>query len=240
MILAKQVGIIVVGCVAAGVMAVLGVWQLRVYEQQGADRSAARAAQPAVELSQVAPPATRVTDGYGLSVRFSGVYDPTLQVLVPLAGSTGQFRVVTGLRQPDGSTVAVVRGLSPASTTEPPRPPSGEVTQTGVLLPSEEAGDARPATGSPAVLPSVRVPLLAQTWPGPLVDGYVVLSAADASAAGLPPAPLELPEGQGRLRNGAYAAQWWLFGLFAIVMSARIARDLGERSDLDAPLTLIR
>jgi hypothetical protein len=42
------------------------------------------------------------------------------------------------------------------------------------------------------------------------------------------------------LRNGAYAAQWWIFGLFAVVMSARIARDLGRRSELDAPLTLIR
>lgn len=240
MTLAKQIGVIVLGCVAAGVMAVLGVWQLRVYEQQGAERSATRAAQPAVELSTVAPPATRVTEGYGLSVRFSGVYDPGLQVLVPLEGSPDQVRVVSGLRQPNGSTVVVVRGVVPASTAEPPAPPSGDVTQTGVLLPSEEAGDSLPATGSSRVLPSVRIPLLAQTWPGPMVDGYVVLSAADATSAGLTPAPLVLPEGQGRIRNGAYAAQWWLFGLFAIMMSARIARDLGERSDLDAPLTLIR
>lgn len=239
MTLVKQVAILAVGCVAAGVMAVLGVWQLRVYEQQGAERSAARAAQPAVELASVAPPATRVTEGYGLSVRFTGTYQPDLQVLVPLPGSTESLRVVTALRQPDGSTVAVVRGLVPATTTELPPPPRGDVSQTGVLLPSEEAGDSLPTTSS-AQLPSVRVPLLAQTWPGPMVDGYVVLSAADASAGGLPPAPLVLPEGQGRLRNGAYAAQWWLFGLFAVVMSARIARDLGERSDLDAPLTLIR
>jgi hypothetical protein len=118
------------------------------------------------------------------------------------------------------------------------------VTQVGVLLPSEEAGDAVVPADAPdgraSVLPSVRVPVLAQTWPGPMIDGYVVLSADDARAAGLTPAPLVLPEGQGRLRNGAYAAQWWIFGLFAIVMSARIARDLGRRSELDAPLTMIR
>ena len=245
MTLIKQISIVVLGCVIAGGMAVLGLWQLRVYTEQGAAASAARAAQPPIPLASVAPAATRVTEGYGLSVRFSGTYDPALQVLVPLSDSgtadaTGRMRVVTGLRQADGSTVAVVRGLVPASTTTAPAPPTGEVTQTGVLLPSEEAGDTLTPTGQGVGLPSIRVPLLAQTWPGPLIDGFVVLSADDASAGGLSPAPLELPEGQGRLRNGAYAAQWWIFGLFALVMSARIARDLGRRSELDAPLTLIR
>lgn len=239
MTLVKQVGIIVLGCVIAGAMAVLGVWQLHVYQTQGAEASAARAAQAPVALGSVAPAATRVTDGYGRSVRFSGVYDPQLQVLVTFDGSTDQRRVVTGLRQDDGSTVAVVRGLVPATVSTPPAPPTGRVSQVGVLLPSEEAGDSLP-TGATSSLPSVRVPLLAQTWPGPMVDGYVVLSAPDARAGGLTPAPLVLPEGQGRLRNGAYAAQWWLFGLFAIVMSARIARDLGQKSELDAPLTMIR
>lgn len=239
MTLAKQVGIVVLGCVIAGAMALLGIWQLRVYEEQGAEASAARATQAPVELGSVAPPASRVTEGYGLSVRFAGVYDPQLQVLVPLDGSTTQVRVVTGLRQADGSTVAVVRGLVPSSTAAAPAPPTGPVTQTGVLLPSEEAGDSLP-TGASGRLASVRVPLLAQSWPGPMVDGFVVLSAVDAAAGGLEPAPLVLPEGQGRLRNGAYAAQWWLFGLFAILMSARIARDLGNTSELDTPLTMIR
>ena len=228
----KQVGIVVLGCVLAGAMAVLGVWQLRVYAEQGAAASAARAAQPPVPLARVAPAATRVTEGYGLSVELTGTYDAALQVLVPLSGpdgagpdgAGGQRRVVSGLRQPDGSVVAVARGLVPASTTTPPAPPTGEVTQVGVLLPSEEAIDGAPVEAGR--LPSVRVPLLAQTWPGPMVDGYVVLSAADAKAAGLPPAPLVLPEGPGRLRNGAYAAQWWIFGAFAVGMSVKVARDL--------------
>ena len=134
--------------------------------------------------------------------------------------------------------MVVETGTRPRTTA--PAPPDGQLTQTGVLLPSEEAGDALAPTGRGVGLPSVRVPVLAQTWPGPMVDGFVVLSADDARACGLAPAPLALPEGQGRLRNGAYAAQWWIFGLFAVVMSARIARDLGRRSELDAPLTLIR
>jgi cytochrome oxidase assembly protein ShyY1 len=242
MTLLKQIGIVLLGCVIAGGMAVLGVWQLQVYTEQGAEASATRAAQPPVPLASVAPAASRVTEGYGLSVQFNGTYDTALQVLVPVGdgGPAGSLRVVTGLRQADGSTVAVVRGLVAASTTTAPAPPTGEVTQTGVLLPSEEAGDTLAPTGQGVGLPSIRVPLLAQTWPGPLVDGFVVLSADDARAGGLSPAPLALPEGQGRLRNGAYAAQWWIFGLFAVVMSARIARDLGRRTELDAPLTMIR
>lgn len=240
MTLLKQIAIILLGCVVAGAMAVLGVWQLNVYQTQGAEASAARAAQPPVPLTEVALAGSRVSDGYGRSVQFTGRYDAELQALVRLDGSTHQVRVVTGLRQSDGSTVAVVRGVVPATTTRAPAPPAGTLTQVGVLLPSEEAGTDLAPGDEAAVWPSVRVPLLAQTWPGPLVDGYVVLSAADARAGGLEPAPLVLPEGQGRLRNGAYAAQWWIFGAFAILMSARIARDLGERSDLDAPLTMIR
>ena len=37
---------------------------------------------------------------------FEGTYDPALQLLVPMEG--GQFRVLTGLRQPDGSLVAAM------------------------------------------------------------------------------------------------------------------------------------
>ena len=240
MTLLKQIGIVLLGCALAAGMAMMGVWQLDVYHRQGSEASAARAAAAPVPLTSVAAPAMRITDGYGRAVEFTGSYDPGLQVLVPLDGSSTQLRVVTGLRLADGGTLAVVRGLVPVGTGEPPRPPTGRVTQTGVLLPSEESADRASSTGaSNSVVPSVRIPLLAQTWPGPMVDGFVVLSADDAQSTGLPPAPLVLPEGQGRLRNGAYAAQWWIFGLFAIVMSAKIARDLGEKS-LDMPLTLIR
>ena len=40
---------------------------------------------------------------------FEGTYDPALQLLVPM--EDGQFRVLTGLRQADGSVLAVVRGV---------------------------------------------------------------------------------------------------------------------------------
>jgi cytochrome oxidase assembly protein ShyY1 len=95
------------------------------------------------------------------------------------------------------------------------------LTQTGILLPSEQSS-----------LPtdeSVRVQVLAQRWPGPLVDGLVVLSAADARAQSLEPAPASLPEARGRLRNAAYALQWWVFAAFTVFMAIRMARDSGRR-----------
>ncbi len=152
-----------------------------------------------------------------------GSYDPALQLLVPVEDAAGQFRVLTGLRQADGSVVAVVRGV----VSEPiaPPPPGGPVQQVGVLLPTEEH---MPETDLPSgQLASVRLPALAQQWPGPLLDGFVNLSSADAARQGLTPAPLQLPEGPGRLRNGAYVGQWWLFAAFTLFMAFRIARDIG-------------
>ena len=140
--------------------------------------------------------------------------------------------MVTLLRQEDGSAVAVVRGIV-IETRIPPPPPEGPQLQTGILLPSEEAAYLPDRDGE---LASVRVPQLAQRWPGPLVDGFVTLSAADAIAQGLEPAPVALPEGRGRLRNGAYALQWWLFAAFTLVMAVRMARDVGRSPSAAARL----
>jgi hypothetical protein len=111
----------------------------------------------------------------------------------------------------------VVRGVVEETGSTPP---AGRQTEVGVLLPSEEPGQLDPGDDP------VRVAELAQSWPGPLVDGFVTLSAGDAESQGLEPATVRLPEGRGRLRNGAYAMQWWLFAGFAVVMAIRMARDL--------------
>ena len=167
-------------------------------------------------------------DGYGRSVTLEGSYDPALQLLVPVEDRTDQFRVLSGLRQPDGSLVAVVRGVVFESAAAPPTP-TGLVHEVGVLLPSEEHV---PETDlSSGQIASVRLPALAQQWPGPLIDGFVTLSSADAARQGLAPAEWRLPEARGRLRNGAYAMQWWLFAAFTLFMASRIARDLGREPE---------
>jgi surfeit locus 1 family protein len=226
----QQSLVVLLGLVAAAAMAVLGVWQLDVYRSTGAETAEARVAAPVLDLEQVAPPGVAVRDGFGRSVRFVGRYEPSLQVLVPLEADTSRYRVLSGLKQADGSIVPVVRGVV-SSRTAPPAP-EGTVTQTGVLLPSEDnvqAGDD--ASDEPT---AIRLPALAQRWSGQLIGGFVTLSAADARAQGIEPAPLDLPQAQGRLRNAAYAFQWWVFGAFAVFLAVRMARDLGLRDDLEA------
>jgi len=216
----RQALIVLAGLVVAGVMVLLGLWQLDVYHAQGQAQADRRANLPPVELTTVARAGAAVADGYGRPVTAAGTYLPGVQVLVPVEDQAGAFRVVSALRLADGDVVPVVRGT--VLGTQAPDPPSGEEQESGVLLPSEEApaGDLPPGQ-----LSSVRVPTLAQEWPGPLVSGYLTLSAADATRQGLAPAAVDLPEASGRLRNGAYALQWWVFAAFAVYLAVRIARD---------------
>jgi surfeit locus 1 family protein len=219
----KQALVIALGIGLAATMVALGFWQLDVYHRQGAAAAARRAAAAPVPLNSVARPGAAANEGYGRSVTFEGSYDPALQLLVPTEDGPGQFRVLTGLRQADGTVVAVVRGLVSEPTA--PSPPDGPVRQVGVLLPTEEHVEE---TNLPSdQMASVRLPALAQQWPGPLLDGFVTLSSADAMSQGLAAAPLRLPEGSGGLRNAAYVGQWWLFAAFTLFMAFRMARDIG-------------
>jgi len=219
-ILLRQTAVIVVALALSAVMVLLGLWQLDVFHAQGRSAAEQRAASPPVPLGSVAQAGAAVVDGYGRPVRATGRYLAGVQLLVPLAGKAGGYRVVSALQLADGDVLPVVRGVVP--TPDLPALPRGAETETGVLLPSEEAPSGDLPAGQ---LSSVRIPTLAQQWPGPLVSGFVTLSAADAAAQGLAAAPLELPEASGRLRNGAYALQWWVFAAFTLVLAVRVARD---------------
>jgi surfeit locus 1 family protein len=219
----KQALVIALGIGLAAVMIVLGFWQLQVYHRQGAAAAARQASAPPIPLSSVARPGAPANEGYGRPVAFEGSYDPAVQLLVPEEDGAG-FRVLTALRQADGSVVAVVRGVVPEPNAPPP--PTGPVQQLGVLLPTEEHV---PETDLPSgQIASVRLPALAQQWPGPMIDGFVTLSSADAASQGLVAAPLQLPDAPGRLRNVAYVGQWWLFAAFVLFMAFRMARDIGR------------
>ncbi len=216
----RQVGILLAGLVLAAVMVVLGLWQLDVYHSQGRAAADRRAAAPAVDVGSVARAGQPIPDGYGRTVTFEGAYLPASQVLVPLDGSGERYRVVTALRLRSGDVLPVVRGVTngPSAPAPPAEPQSG----SGLLLPSEEAPPGNLPQGQ---ISSVRLPTLVQTWPGPLVSGFITLRPEDAAAQGLAPAAVVLPEGSGRLRNGAYALQWWVFAVFALGLAVRIARD---------------
>ncbi|HSN10879.1 MAG TPA: SURF1 family protein [Propionibacteriaceae bacterium] len=211
--------IVSVGVLAALVMGALGLWQAQVFVDQGKTAAAAITGEPVQRLD-----ATVTGDGvgalWGHTVSVQGHYLPSQQVLV--VGADGRGRVVTAFALADGRVVAIARGVGTGS--EPP--PSGELTQTGVFLPTEAAADR---TVPPGTYGSVRLQALAQVWPQPLVAGYVTLGADEAAAQGLAPAPVVLPTLEGKERNAGYALQWWAFAAFALVMSVLVARNYRRR-----------
>lgn len=222
-ILAKQIGVVFLGFLLAAVMVALGLWQLGVYNAQGQQQAQQRATAPPVALESVARPGQEVGDAYGRQVRFSGTYDPSLQQLVP-TGSGNRYRVLTGLRLPGGGILPVVRGA--VTGRQAPAPPTGQVTGTGIFMPSEGSDTG---TGRPGAEPTtVVLPSLAQKWNGSLINGFATLTAAQSRAQSLQPVTVDLPSAHGRLRNGFYALQWWVFAAFAIWMGYRMARDLGQ------------
>ena len=203
-------------------MVVAGVWQLQVYQRQGAEAAAApgRRGGGAAVLGG----AGRVPGGRRLRAdgHDRGTYEAEHQVLVPVAERPDTFRVVTLLRLDNGDALAVVRGV----VTDPcrRRRAGRALDQAGVLCrrrrrprrPAAEIASVRIAAAGPASGPG-RWSTVRHAGPG------------DARAQGLEPAEVALPEGRGRLRNAAYAMQWWLFAAFTVVMSVRIARDVGRR-----------
>jgi len=223
----RQLAIVLLGLVLAAVMVGLGLWQLGVYNAQGHKEAEERASAPAVALDSVARPGQQVGDAYGRQVSFSGSYDPALQELIP-TGSGDRYRVLTGLRLPDGGILPVVRGM--VAGRNAPAPPTGQVSGTGIFMPSE---GSNPDPADPSAQPTtVVLPTLTQQWNGLLVNGFATLGADQSRAQSLPPVVVSLPSSHGRLQNGFYALQWWVFAAFAIWFGVRMARDFGRNGGL--------
>ncbi|MBK8460787.1 MAG: SURF1 family protein [Micropruina sp.] len=223
----KQALIVLVGTMLAVAMLLLGLWQMRVFEDQGNQTAVERAKQSAgALLDHVATDGT-VGDVYGKQVDASGRYLPEQQLLV--VDPAGSVRVLSAFQLADGRVLPIVRGRLPLASSTLPEPPGGDLVQSGIFLPSE-AGAEQPV--APGTLGTVRLPLLAQQWPQQLLPGFVTLTDAQAAAQQLTPAPVVLPEGDGSLRNSGYAVQWWVFAAFALGMSFKVAHSVGrgERS----------
>lgn len=211
--------IVAVGVVAALIMGWLGLWQAQVFADQGKSAAAAITGQPVAALD-----ASVTGDGvnglWGRTVSVTGHYVATQQVLVVSKDGTG--RVLTGFQLADGRVVAIARGVGSGREV----PPSGDLTQTGVFLPTEAAADWPVPSGAYG---SVRLQALAQVWPQPVVSGYVTLDASEAQSQGLSVAAVVLPTLDGQFRNAGYALQWWAFAIFALVMSVLLARNYRRR-----------
>lgn len=222
---ARQVLAVLGGVVVAGVMVVLGLWQMASYQESTRDVSAARAAEDAVPLTDNVSESGEVADIYGRRVTVSGSYGPE-EVLV---GESWPVRVTTVFQMDDGRNLAVVRGALDDGEAVPPAP-AGDQEITGVFLaPDLPAQDS--ATG--ADLGSLRVQSLAQTWPSPLVAGYVTLPAEASAEQGLAEAPLQLPTMEGSPTHRGYALQWWVFAAGAVGFGIYVARGFGRQPSPD-------
>ena len=211
--------IVAVGVVAALIMGWLGLWQAQVFANQGKSAAAAITGEPVATLDASVTGDT-VGGLWGHTVSVTGHYLPAQQVLV--VGKDSTRRVVTAFQLADGRVVAIARGVGAGSEA----PPDGEMTQTGVFLPTEASTDWAVPEGAYG---SVRLQALAQVWPQPVVSGYVTLNDSEARTQGLSAAPVVLPTLDGQYRNAGYALQWWAFSAFALVMSVIIARNYRRR-----------
>ena len=174
-------------------------------------------------------------------VRATGHWDLSHQLLVRLRDYNGNvgFYVLTPLVTDNGPAVLVNRGWVPAgaggtSVPHVPAPPSGTVTVTGRLRPTEpHATGAAPPRGQ---ITRIDVPGLARTLPYDVYGGFLELTAQVPKPA---KAPREIP--QPEPYDGPhllYAVQWVLFGLMAfggyVVLARREAAD--RRAARDTPV----
>jgi cytochrome oxidase assembly protein ShyY1 len=217
----------VVGAVLTVAMLWLGLWQMRVFEDKENESAAARAGQPPVPLLDFVSADGTVGDIYGKPASVTGRYLPAQQARI--RAEDGTLRVLTAFQVADGRVLAVVRGVLPAGAATIPVPPAGELTQSGVFLPSEE-GSGQNDTGTE--LGTVRLAVLAQFWPQQLLPGFITLPAADSAAQGLATAVVALPSGSGSIQNIGYALQWWVFAAFGAFMTVRFIRALSRDGSL--------
>ncbi|WP_337060239.1 SURF1 family protein [Kineococcus sp. G2] len=246
---ATQVAVLTaVAWLAAAVCVVLGLWQ---WNRGNVVISQAPSTRPVVEVERVvsaAAPgdsagAVLSQDEVGRRVQVSGTVDPAVDLLVPdraLDGRDGSW-VLSVVRLDDGTGVPLVRGWVPEGTAAPAAP-TGRVDLLGVVQPPE-VSDIAPSS---AALPEgqtyvVSAADLVNRVDYPVASAYVTaaepVAAAGADTAALRAVPPADPgESTRRLdwRNLAYAAQWWVFAAFALVLWRRALRDL--RADRRAAL----
>ncbi|MFJ2266755.1 SURF1 family protein [Streptomyces sp. NPDC087849] len=231
----------------------MGTWQLgrfedRVQTHEAAEKQPApgtRAAKPIDDLL----PVDTVTSGRPATA--TGRYAD--QFLVPgreLDDKRG-FYVLNLLRTDSGKALPVVRGWLPGEPgrTTVPAAPTGEVTVTGDLQASENAGTAGAdaAGGLPdGQLGIISAASLVNLVPYDVYDAWVTLQASGATGA-LRPVPAAAPQGTGldlkAFQNLGYTGEWFVFAGFVLFMwfrlvrrEAEAARDLklGLVSDADA------
>ncbi|WP_406740149.1 SURF1 family protein [Streptomyces atratus] len=222
----------------------MGTWQLgrfedRVQTHDAAEKQPAPGSRPAKPIDELLPVDT-VTSGRPAIA--TGRYAD--QFLVPgrkLDDKSG-FYVLNMLRTDSGKALPVVRGWmpgKPGSTAVPPAP-TGEVTVTGDLQASENAGTAGVDTagGLPdGQLGMISAASLINLVPYDVYDAWVTLQdtgagTGDKAAGALRPVPAAKAQGTGldlkAFQNLGYTGEWFVFAGFVLFMWFRLVRREAE------------
>lgn len=222
----KQTIAIVVGVLVAVGMLLLGLWQMSRFQLSMEDVAAERREMPEVSLADNVAADGTIEDIYGRIATLEGQFRPEHSLLV---GTQWPMRSVVAFEMTDGRTVAVVVG-----TAEPGQEvPEGlmDVSHVkGVFLGGDASGDGEPVPSDApdGSLPTLRLQSMVQTWPQPMIQGYVTVAGSFSSEYGLGQAQAILPEGQGTAMHQGYAMQWWVFAGAAIAFSIFVARGFAK------------
>ncbi|WP_433373914.1 SURF1 family protein [Streptosporangium sp. CA-115845] len=235
--------VVVLHLLAIGALVVcglLGRWQLGVFEESGGPRASVDPA-PVAVATLTTPGEHMAADAVSRRVTAEGSYDASKQLLV--AERDGGLWLLTALDLGDGTFVPVVRGwVATAQDPAVAAVPEGRVTVSGRLQLSEATDSVQRRTRQ---LPQGQVLTVSSAelinlWRDTkLRNGFVVAERqSPAPAVAAKPVNVPPPTQSGVLtwRNLAYAAQWWIFGLFAVFMWWHFVRDaLRGRAREDTP-----
>ncbi len=235
----RLLGILLILLAGAALCIRLGAWQLdraQIRGNQEAEVAAsARENGPALPLADVLGLGEGLTqEQLGQRVEVAGEWEPDLQVFVEGRGYEGElgYYVLSALRvSEDDALLPVVRGWVPSTDEAALAVSTGEVEVIGFLAGPEHAERGiDPTAGTGAMVESVSPAQLVNFWNEPTYAVPVRLAEmqpggpADATAP-IPIGPPEIPDGGLNVRNLAYAAEWWIFGGFALVLWWRMVRD---------------
>lgn len=224
---AKQFLTVAIGVVVALVMISLGVWQTSRYQASMEDVATQRLAEPPVVLADNVNADGSIEDIYGRRVTLSGSFLPEVSVHV---GTSQPMRYATAFQLDDGRHVAVVLGVG-TSPVSPNGISAAPTELVGVFTSSDPAVTGTVPDDAPdGSIASLRLQGLVQSWPQPLVSGYVTVLPEDSTGYGLEPALVVLPEQEGTGMHQGYALQWWVFAGAAVVFSVIVARGFREDS----------
>jgi surfeit locus 1 family protein len=244
----RWIVLLLVALSVAAVCIRLGIWQLDRLDQRRTMNAQIRsglAAEP-VALDQVTSPRSGgLQDLAYHRVEVTGTYDPQHEVLLygrALDGEPGHH-VLTPLvfatagPGPGTDAILVDRGWVPFALDTPPvqeaAPPSGPVTVTGFLLPTEgdpdvvieRAADGRVLTVSHDEPVALGREISLELWPLPLQ----LQTQSPAQTTDLPRVvpPPELDEGP----HLSYAIQWFTFATIALIgYVVLVRREVRDRA----------